>query len=322
MNYRSLADLEECIARNLYKVPRETDLVVGIPRSGLMVGSLLALHLNLPLTDLAGVLENRVISAGQRFRSRVLPKPADCRRLLVIDDSIYSGRAMQRARETLRAAGFDSRATYVAVYATQESVSKLDTHFEVCPPPRVFAWNMMHRADLNGACVDLDGVLCVDPTEQENDDGPNYLNFIANARPLLRPTCEIGAIVTCRLEKYRNATEAWLQKEGIKYRQLVMWDLPDKLTRQSLGGHGKFKASFFRSQRWAYWFVESSAVQAQEIADGASKPVICVEDQSVHLAGASRLVHGAVTNAHRWAPRALKRTNRAFVSLLLRMNQQ
>ena len=57
MNYRSVNDLNHCIVANLHRLPRDIDLVVGIPRSGVLAASLIALHLNLPLVDLDGFIE-------------------------------------------------------------------------------------------------------------------------------------------------------------------------------------------------------------------------------------------------------------------------
>lgn len=60
MNYRSIVDLNSDIKKWISELPNDLDLIVGIPRSGLLVANLLALHLNLPLTDVEGLIENRI----------------------------------------------------------------------------------------------------------------------------------------------------------------------------------------------------------------------------------------------------------------------
>lgn len=50
MNYRSISDLNQIILKRLYIIPRDIDLVVGIPRSGMFPANLLALYLNRPVT--------------------------------------------------------------------------------------------------------------------------------------------------------------------------------------------------------------------------------------------------------------------------------
>lgn len=51
--------------------------------------------------------------------------------------------------------------------------------------------------------MDIDGVLCADPTPEENDDGEKYRHFLLNTPPLFIPKVTIGTLVTSRLEKYR-----------------------------------------------------------------------------------------------------------------------
>ena len=42
MNYRNIKDLNEIILKRLYILPRNFDLIVGIPRSGMFPANLLA----------------------------------------------------------------------------------------------------------------------------------------------------------------------------------------------------------------------------------------------------------------------------------------
>ena len=64
MEYRTVAQLDDAVVSWLADLPRDIDIVAGIPRSGLLVANLLALHLNLPKTDVAGLEEGRVIASG------------------------------------------------------------------------------------------------------------------------------------------------------------------------------------------------------------------------------------------------------------------
>jgi orotate phosphoribosyltransferase len=321
MNYRNVSDLEACITRNLWKIPANTDVIVGVPRSGFLAATMLALHLNLPLTDVEGFLDGRLMSSGRRLGSDGASSIASARTIAVVDDSISSGREMCQTREKIGSAGLGSNVIYVAVYAAKAAVREVDIYFELCPLPRVFAWNLMHRSILDKACVDLDGVLCFDPVAAENDDGPRYLHFLDTATPLLRPTYEIGTIVTCRLEKYRRETVSWLRQHGVKYRELVMWDMPDKQSRVESCGHSIFKASVFRSRPSALLFIESSARQAQDIADLSGKPVICVETQQVCWPGLPSLLKGAVLNSPRWVPKAMQKMWLAVQNKMCRMSR-
>ena len=46
----------------------------------------------------------------------------------------------------------------------------------------------MHHSFLNDSCLDIDGVLCRDPSPEENDDGPRYEKFLTETNPLVIPT--------------------------------------------------------------------------------------------------------------------------------------
>ena len=66
MNYRNINDLNEIILKRLYILPRDFDLIVGIPRSGMFPANLLALYLNRPVTDLDSFRNGHVYKAGER----------------------------------------------------------------------------------------------------------------------------------------------------------------------------------------------------------------------------------------------------------------
>jgi adenine/guanine phosphoribosyltransferase-like PRPP-binding protein len=53
MHFRSISDLNNCIVASLIKVPRDVDLVVGVPRSGRLPATILALYLTTSPTDFA-----------------------------------------------------------------------------------------------------------------------------------------------------------------------------------------------------------------------------------------------------------------------------
>ena len=142
--------------------------------------------------------------------------------------------------------------------------------------PRLFQWNYSNHNILSQSCVDMDGVLCLDPTEQQNDDGALYREFLLSARPLYVPMYKILAIVTSRLERYRRETETWLRNNRVRYQYLYMLDLPSKAERQKLNAHAKFKSMVYASLSDSVLFIESDRSQALEIAVETQKQVICI----------------------------------------------
>ncbi|MEW6629410.1 MAG: phosphoribosyltransferase [Pseudomonadota bacterium] len=307
MNYRSISDMNDAIVRNLHRLPRDIDLVVGVPRSGILAATLVSLTANIPMTDLDSFLAGRLYTSGLTKRWAGLDRQtSEMRKILVIDDSIIGGTAMRDAREKVAASGIEGDFIFAAVFGLSLKHEETDVVFEAVPHPRMFQWNFMHHMFLEQCCVDIDGVLCLDPTEEENDDGPVYEKFLAEARPLLVPTRKIGWLVTSRLEKYRKLTETWLDKHGIRYDHLVMLDLPNKAERQRLGAHGSFKAGFYRKSD-AILFIESEHQQALKIAELSGKPVLCVETNVVTYPDALSLP--ALEQAARNLPTRLRQVN-------------
>ena len=281
--------MNDAIVRNLHRLPRDIDLVVGVPRSGILAATLVSLTANIPMTDLDSFLAGRIYTSGITKRWAGLDRQtSEMRKILVIDDSIIGGTAMRDAREKIAAAGMKGDFIFAAVFGLSLQHEETDIVLDVVPHPRMFQWNFMHHMFLEQCCVDIDGVLCLDPTEEENDDGPAYEKFLSEARPLLGPTRKIGWLVTSRLEKYRKLTEAWLDRHEIKYDHLIMLDLPSKAERQRLGAHGSFKADFYRKSN-AILFIESEHEQALKIAKLSGKPVLCVESNMVALPDALSL---------------------------------
>lgn len=292
VSFRDVGDLDAAIQRSLSAFPAEIDLVVGIPRSGLLAANLFALHRGIPLADLDGLLDGRTLSTGARLE----PAPADeviasARRILVLDDSVFSGSAIDAARSRIAGAPFADRVLYGAVFVVPTALELVDVACEVVPPPRVFSWNLMSHSVLERACVDIDGVLCTDPTSEQNDDGPRYRDFLVNAVPHMLPSRPVQAVVTSRLEKYRPETEAWLARHGVEYGRLHMLDLPDAASRQARNNHGAFKAGVYGATD-AILFVESNPNQAREIARIARRAVICTDDGTFHegLSAPSRTI--------------------------------
>jgi len=282
MNFKSLSQLENDILRGLPKIPRDIDLIVGIPRSGMLPASILALYLNVALTDLDGFLNGRLLQQGiSRTQTKRISDFSQIKKVLILDDSCCSGRQLAAVKESLAEMADRFQLIYAAVYVTQSSQALVDIHFDVCPMPRAFSWNIMHHPLLTNACLDIDGVLCIDPTNEENDDGSKYRHFLLNAPPLWIPTIEVGWLVTSRLEKYRPETEEWMKKNGVRYKELIMLNMESAVERRAAGCHGSYKGKVYRDLS-AELFIESNPGQAAEIAEISGKTVFCVDDSQVY----------------------------------------
>jgi uncharacterized HAD superfamily protein/hypoxanthine phosphoribosyltransferase len=274
MYYRNVADLNKIILKRLSIIPRDFDLIVGIPRSGMLPANLLALYLNKPYTDINSFLNGHIYKAGARSQFFDIK---DFKKILIVDDSIASGAAMEKCKESLKDLKSEFSISYCAIYVIPGKEKLVDYYFEIVPLPRYFQWNILNHSTLEKACFDIDGVLCVDPASDQNDDGEKYTDFVLNAQPLFIPGSKIGTIVTSRLEKYRKETETWLRANNVKYNDLVMLNLPDMAARQKANSHAAHKAKTYMSGSYVL-FVESDLSQAIEINRIARKPVLCTEN--------------------------------------------
>lgn len=271
MNYRSISQMNQILLSRLSILPRDIDLIVGVPRSGMLPANLLALYLNKPYTDIDSFINGHIYKAGAR---KQFFQFNEIKKVLIVDDSIASGSALVECKQKLASLTQQFELLYCCIYAAPGKEKLVDFHFETVPLPRYFQWNILNHTGLEKACFDIDGVLCVDPSSEQNDDGEKYRDFLLNAAPLFIPGSKIGTIVTSRLEKYRPETERWLKEHNVNYTNLVMLDLPNAKARQKANNHGQHKASTYKSSQYNL-FIESDLSQAQEINRITGKPVLC-----------------------------------------------
>jgi len=271
LSYRSYADMSRVISENVAQLPT-VDYVVGIPKSGIVPATMIATMKNVTFLDLDSFL---FVHSRRKGRRRHADGAGDIPRVLIVDDSVNTGAEFRRVKSKLAALETEVEAHFCAVFGLPDKIRNAPRHIVLSrvAQPRIFQWNYRNHIVAESACFDMDGVLCVDPTDAQNDDGPKYVDFLLNAEPLFIPQKEISAIVTSRLEKYRPETEAWLAANGVSYRELIMLDLPSAEERRRLRAHAPFKAEVYGASD-AILFVESNHRQARDIAELTDKPVI------------------------------------------------
>lgn len=281
MNFVTFENMNDCIYKNLNKIPRDIDLVVGIPRSGMLPANIIALYLNLPFTDIDSFLDNRKLKVGNTRKCKNwITMPQQAQKVLVVDDSISSGKAIRDVKKQIKEYNISSKCVFLAVYALETNIMMVDIFLEICHHPRMFEWNYMHHWGLEYSCVDIDGVLCEDPTFIQNDDGRRYAEFLENATPKIIPTKKINTLVTCRLEKYRKETEDWLNKQGVMYDNLVMLSETNSRERALNIDHGKYKGEVYKKSP-CILFIESDYEQAIRICEVSKKEVFCVANRKL-----------------------------------------
>lgn len=285
MTYRSYEDLSDCIRRNVWKVPEDVGLIVGVPRSGMIPALMVAELLNRRCADLDSFIEGRMMSCGGRER---LMKDGEAEKVLVIDDTVYGGSAMRKAKERLSPLEAKYRIVYCCIYAEGRHAKEMvDIYFEDIyregEKVWLYEWNVMHHYEkkTQSSMWDIDGLLCKDPPDDR--DTLAYEAYLPNAVPMVIPTTPVGALVTYRLEKYRDVTEKWLQEHGVEYGRLMMFGADDRALRNASESPWNYKARLYGNAGWAKLFYESSAHQAERIFKLTGKPVFCYENGRLYI---------------------------------------
>jgi len=278
--YISYVDLSNDIKKNLHKIHiGNYDLIVGVPRSGMIPAYMIALYLNVHITDLTSFIDNKPLEKGQRLLNKPLKNPHDAKNVLLVDDTIATGSQMKINKNKIPV-NLKSRITYLAVYASNDS-DLIDIYLKLNGVRRLFEWNLFHREYLKNACVDIDGVLCSDPTLEQDDDNENYIDFIKNVKPIIIPSYEIHSIVTNRLEKYRSLTEEWLSKHHVRYKNLIMLNVESKKIKYETNEYINHKANYFANNDDLQIFIESNKREANQIIKISGKPVLCIDENKM-----------------------------------------
>lgn len=278
LNFKTVDDLNLAIVQNLHKIRQlNIDLIVGIPRSGMIPASLLATHLQLPFTDVDSYNSKRWY-----IRDKKITVPADITdkplKVLLVDDTINTGNAMRNVIKTLQSNN-DTIIKFAVYGSPKNRPEDIDYVCEICPLPRAFQWNIWKHNSASKWATDMDGVLCRDPSKKENDKGERLKNFYANAEPKFLFTKPVKYIITSREDQYREVTTAWLKKYNIVYEQLIM-----KQTGQPGGNdaHGRYKSQVLNSLTDIELYIESDPKQAKIISQLVNLPVWCTDSQKLY----------------------------------------
>ncbi len=236
------------------------DLIVGIPRSGLLIASLIATKLAKPLATPDNSLW---ISKSISFRP--------IKQILVIDDCISTGRSIKAAAERIREKYPEAKVHTGVLFANDKNKGMVDSYYTIINGYQLFQWNMMHYK-MGPVGFDLDGVICESSPNYRNEE--KYLEFLGKAHPYLIPEFEIDFIITSRLEKYRPQTEKWLKDNDVKYKNLIMWDVLSKPSDDEAAA--SFKSKMIKGTPIMY-YVESSEKQAEQIWRATKIPCLCID---------------------------------------------
>ena len=250
-------------------VAPDVDGVVAIARSGLLPASIVATALHVPLWSVSPHSPLVSVGHGGRLRGAVEQPP---RHLLVLDDTMSSGAALDACMPKVAAAFPDARVSRAAVYARPKVAHKVDVCAALYGGVHYLEWNWTNAGHGQDAGYDFDGVLCRDFTHDECRDMDTYRAAMARITPLYLPRRKpVALIATARPESTRELTEDWLRRHGVAWHRLEMWPGPWATPWPEIAA---WKADHYGRSGCAL-FAESDPRQAEEIHRRTRRPVLC-----------------------------------------------
>lgn len=227
INFVTIEELVSWTKEWIKSFPESYDIILGIPRSGLLVASVIALKLAKPLSTPDLFLDHRF------WKSNKITDRSNYKKVLLIDDSINSGKTMKQYIEMLKSKEKSICVTTGALIILEDRRDLIDLYYAAIPRPRIFEWNILHQKISSTLACSLEGIICEQCPSDVVHDESRYIHWISNAKPYLVPHYEIDAIISDRLEKYRSYTEKWLSKHNVLYKELLLWDTPAHPTERS-----------------------------------------------------------------------------------------
>ena len=253
--------------------PQTYDVIVGIPRSGLLVANIIALRLGKPLST-PELFKDGHYWLSIHVNNRTDKKEGLCR-VLLVDDCISHKKTIEEPEQILHSSNRNLQITKAVLLVSEEATNYVDTYYKVLYDyPLVAEWELIHRPWENIA-VDMDGVICEDCPSYIDNNEKRYREWLTSARPYLIPTYKIDYIISCRLEKYRPETEEWLKRHEVQYGQLILWDIASKDDRSGKFAEHKIDV-LLKIKPVVYW--ESSYHQAKKIWESTRIPTICIDE--------------------------------------------
>lgn len=286
--FMTLEDLNAATIALASKIPPIRG-VAGVPVSGMLCAPVLATILHVPLYEASFEFGLRRCAHGHRGFTRHVDESLP---LLVVDDTISSGRSLGDVRNRLQG---ESKLLFAVPIASVRAADQVDFYGRLYAEPHLLEWNLPNTGYIRtlgfphfeqgaGIMVDFDGVLCPNPPrifdETIDSDRKAYLDWLSNAPigSFLSRMYPIPDIVSYRCEYTRESSEAWLARNGIKYERLHLWgnaSLPaSEQARSRTWEAQNWKGKIYRESKCGL-FVESCERQSRDIAGVAKKPVLC-----------------------------------------------
>lgn len=274
--WKTYADLARDVEWWAPRLP-SLSAIAGIPRSGIVVASQIAMALNIPLVPIEALIQD--VPSVRPTRSRPLQSKPGAK-ILIVDDTCHSGRFMPEFRNHPALKHRDDL-LFGAIYCAPRVTHLVDVWgFPITSRYHCFEWNYLRDGFSRLTLTDMDGVLCEECPADCDDDGPRYAEWAANVKPRVVPIFPVDLIVTARTHSIRQITEDWLRRHGVRFRALAtLYQSKEVRSRCNVALD---KARVYMANKSRVLFVESSVQQAEEIYRRTRRPVLCTDNRRLY----------------------------------------
>jgi uncharacterized HAD superfamily protein/adenine/guanine phosphoribosyltransferase-like PRPP-binding protein len=251
-----------------WDIGSDYDIIIGIPRSGLIIASILATKYGKPLST------PDMFQKGKYWVSDCYTGIVNTGKILLVDDSCSSGSSILKAKQII------GKCTTACIYAPPGIGSIIDISLEKVSAPNQYEWSISHQpgSGVGNVAMDMDGVICED-CYTGNCDDEKYANWLDNAKPLIIPCYKLKAIISNRLAKYKKQTVKWLKDHNVRYDNLYLWDIEKRPENIDLWTAHKVNALKGLDIDLLY---ESDPYQSSVISEKCKIPVICMSNKKLY----------------------------------------
>jgi len=178
LTYKDLVDLSVSLSQVL---PPDVKGVLGISRKGMVVASILATKLFLKLGEVYSFPTNGYFTSNSDLHQKPTCESGP---ILVVDDGVGSGKTISDAMKFLCEKLPNERFISVAAVAIEGNVNYVDYLGTKINPLMLQEAEFPNVSAASSWMMDMDGVVCEDPTEFENDDEKKWSEHFASVKPL------------------------------------------------------------------------------------------------------------------------------------------
>ena len=282
IHYTSYLNLIDDIKNNIWKVPRDIDGIIGIERSGVIVANIISEYINVGVTSFNSFVNYTGENVKDLFNIhgvRQINTPKNTGKYLVIDDTVSSGVRLNENMKLLKTKYPYFEFIVLVVYkdgANPAYMPDIVLSDQNVFDANIYEWNLFNNFISYNTLYDFDGILCLDPPNDENTE--EYEAYLKNPTPRFSINIHRNFpinICTYRLVKYSKETVDFIKKCGLIPGKVYMFNAETREERNKIAPY-IYKAHVYKNSTYSL-FIESNDFEAQMIHQLTHKPIISIE---------------------------------------------